>query len=295
MTTFVWTVQRIVHMIRSSKHFTIIYTDHEANFMIVAKTKFSTININKLNMKFIKTFIYFFQFRIEMRHKFEKFNVVSNALSRLSIKSINKSINNLNIDAKNSKTDQIYVYVTTFVEIFFEFKKELIDEYVKNSAWKKLKSMLKQLKKRIEKKTTSKKSSNIDINFTLKNNLIYHVKDNKRLCISASCERAVFELTHDENNHAEYHRIYRQLIITIFMFKLSKKIRQYVKHCLSCQLNQTKRHAIYDELISITTSSIFFRTIIMNFIINLSKNLDSILIIICKTSKRINLIFEKIK
>ena len=79
------------------------------------------------------------------------------------------------------------------------------------------------------------------------------------------------------------------------MFKLSKKIRQYVKHCSSCQLNQTKRHAIYDELISITTSSISFRIIIMNFIINLLKNLDLVLIIICKTSKRVSLIFEKIK
>ena len=295
ITIFVWTIRRIVHIIRSSKHFTIIYTDHEANFMIVAETKLSTININKLNMKFIKIFIYFFQFRIEMRHKLEKFNVVSNALNKLFIKSNNKSINSLNINAKNSKTDQIYAYVTTFVEIFFEFKKKLIDEYVKNSAWKKFKSMLKQLKKRIEKKTISEKSSNINIDFILKNDFIYHVKNNKRLCIFASCERAVFELTHNENNHAKYYRIYQQLIITVFMLKLSRKIRQYVKHCSSCQLNQTKRHAIYDELISIVTSSIFFRIIIMNFIINLLKNFDSVLIIICKTSKRISLIFEKIK
>ena len=295
MTTLVWTVRRIAHMIRSSKHFIIIYTNHETNFMIVAETKLSTININKLNMKFIKAFIYCFQFRIKMRHKFKKFNVVSNALSKLSIKLNNKSINSLNIDAKNSKTDQIYIYIITFVEISLEFKKKLIDKYVKNSAWKKLKPMLKQLKKRIEKKMTSEKSSNIDIDFTLKNDLIYHVKDNKRLCILASCEKAVFELTHNENNYAEYHWTYQQLIITIFMFKLSKKIRQYVKYCSSCQLNQTKRHAIYDELISIATSSIFFRIIIMNFIINLSKNFDSVLIIICKTSKQINLIFEKIK
>ena len=156
--------------------------------------------------------------------------------------------------------------------------------------------MLKQLKKQIEKKTfETKKSSNIEINFILTNDFIYHVKNNKRFCILASCEKAIFELTHDKNNHAEYHRIYQQLIITVFMFKLSKKIRQYVKHCSSCQLNQTKRHAIYDELISIATSSIFFRIIIMNFIINLSENFNSVLIIICKTSKRVNLIFEKIK
>ena len=159
MTTLVWIVRRIVYMIRSSKHFTIIYTDHETNFIIAAETKLITININKLNMKFIKIFTYFSQFRIEMRHKFEKFNVVSNALSRLSIKSkpTSKSINSFDIDAENPKTDQIYTYVTTLVEISFAFKKKLIDEYAKNSAWKKFKSMLKQLKKRVEKKNDIKK------------------------------------------------------------------------------------------------------------------------------------------
>ena len=155
--------------------------------------------------------------------------------------------------------------------------------------------MLKQLKKRIEKKATLKIFLNINIDFTLTNDLIYHIRNNKRFCISASCERIVFEFAHDENNHAKYHRIYQQLIITIFMFKLSKKIRQYVKHCSSCQLNQTEWHAIYDELISITTFLIFFRIIAMNFITNLSNIFDSILTITCKTSKRINLTFEKIK
>ena len=163
MTTFVWTIRRIVHMIRSSKHFTVIYIDHEANFMIVVETKLSTTNINKLNMKLIKTSIYFFQFRIEMRHKLEKFNIVSNVLNRLSIKSksTSKSINSFDIDAENSKTDLIYAYVTTLVEIFFELKKKLIESYAKNSAWKKLKSMLKQLKKRIEKKHLKRKNRRI--------------------------------------------------------------------------------------------------------------------------------------
>ena len=121
-------------MIQLSKHSTIIYTNHETNFTIIVETKLNITNINKLNMKFIKAFIYFFQFHIEMRHKFKKYNVVSNALNKLSIKSINKLINNLNIDAKNSKTNQIYAYITIFVEIFFEFKKKLIENYVKNST-----------------------------------------------------------------------------------------------------------------------------------------------------------------
>ena len=131
MTTFVWIVWRIAHMIRSSKHSTIIYTDHGANSIIIVKMKLSTTNINKLIIKLLKTFTYFSQFRIEMRHKSGKFNVVSNALHKLSIKSINSSINSLDIDAKNSKTDLIYAYAITLVEISLDFKKNWLKNILK--------------------------------------------------------------------------------------------------------------------------------------------------------------------
>ena len=74
---------------------------------------------------------------------------------------------------------------------------------------------------------------------------------------------------------------------------MSRKIKQYVKHCSFCELNQIKRYASYDELISITTKRIFSKTVAINFIVTLSKNKnDFILISICKVFKRVNLIFE---
>ena len=120
-------------MIKSSKHVTIIYTNHEINPTIATKTKLSIINIDKLNLKLIKTFTYFFQFRIKMRHRFEKFNVISNALSRLSMKSFTKKKrDSLNIDAKNPKIDQIYAYAINLMKMHSEFRKILINDYSKN-------------------------------------------------------------------------------------------------------------------------------------------------------------------
>ena len=81
---------------KSSKHTTMIYIDHETNSTIVNQTKFSTINIDKLNMKLIKTSIYLSQFRLKIKHKFEKFNIISNALNKLPIKK--NTLNNLNLD-----------------------------------------------------------------------------------------------------------------------------------------------------------------------------------------------------
>lgn len=122
-------------MIETSTQITVIYTDHEANLSIATKTKLNTINIDKLNMKLIKTFIYLSQFAIEVQHRFDKFNIISNALSRLPMKnSFQKKRNNLNIDAKDSKSNLIYAYVTTLIKMISEFKKALIDDYVQNSA-----------------------------------------------------------------------------------------------------------------------------------------------------------------
>ena len=151
--------------------------------------------------------------------------------------------------------------------------------------------MLKKLNKRIAMK---KSKIVIDIKFKIKNELIYHVKnDVKRLCILFSCEKIVFEQTHDLNNHAEYHRAYQKFVNAIYISKLSRKIRQYVKYCFFCELNQIKKHVTYEKLMSIISSTIPFRTVIMNFIVTLSKKINSILIVTCKIFKRVSIIFEK--
>ena len=62
--------------------------------------------------------------------------------------------------------------------------------------------------KKLDKRTFMKKSQvKTNINFKIKNELVYHIKnDVKRFCISFSCERIVFEQIHDLNNHVGYHK-----------------------------------------------------------------------------------------
>lgn len=151
--------------------------------------------------------------------------------------------------------------------------------------------MLRSLKRRSLNETEP--LAKIGIDFVVDDDLVYHIGENKRLCIPASCEKTIFELAHDQNNHAGYHRAYQHLVSTVYVPRLSRKIRQYVKHCSSCELNQTKRHATYEELVPIAASTIPFRTIVMDFIVALPGKFDSILIVICKTSKRVSLIAGK--
>ena len=120
-------------MIKTSKYATIIYIDHETNPTIMSKTKFSITNIDKLNLKLIRVLTYFSQFRFDVKHRSEKFNIIFDAFNRLSSKTRSKK-ENLNINIKNPESDQVYAYAVTLIEISEDFRKILINDYVKNPA-----------------------------------------------------------------------------------------------------------------------------------------------------------------
>ena len=123
-------MRRIVYLIKISNHETILYIDHETTIEIINQTKLNFINIDKQNLKLIKTSMYLFQFRLKIRHRFEKFNIISNALNKLSMKTKN-SKKKLDLKhyiefLKNSENDQTYVYVVTLIEMSKSFKKKNI-------------------------------------------------------------------------------------------------------------------------------------------------------------------------
>ena len=127
----------------------------------------------------------------------------------------------------------------------------------------------------------------IDIAFEIKNEFIYHVDERRRLCIFVACEQKIFRMTHDENQHSSRHRCYQRIIDTLYVFKFNRKLRLYIEHCSSCQLNQIKRHRFYEELISIFSSSRSFHIIIMNFVVELSDIYDALLTVIDKFFRRV--------
>ena len=59
---------------------TIIYINHLTTIFIFKQINFITFNINKLNLRLIKISQYLFNFNIAIRYKFNKSNIVFNAL-----------------------------------------------------------------------------------------------------------------------------------------------------------------------------------------------------------------------
>ena len=106
-------------------------------------------------------------------------------------------------------------------------------------------------------------------------------------------EKKVFKLIYDDNTYTSIHKYYNQLMKTLFISRLSRKIRRYIKYCSNYQLTQIKQYRSYEKLIFIVSSSYFSYIIIMNFILTLFENLNIVLIIIDKFFRRIIFIIDK--
>ncbi len=127
-------------MIKFSKYSTIIYIDHDVNSVITTIIKLIIFSVDKLNMKLIKAFTYFSQFRLNVRYRSKKFNIVSNALSRLfatkdtsfqKTLNVNVDLEHFQSDMNSSENDRVYVYATILIKMFDDFKFKILEKYQK--------------------------------------------------------------------------------------------------------------------------------------------------------------------
>ena len=77
---------------------------------------------------------------------------------------------------------------------------------------------------------------------------------------------------HHDDMLAEHFRLKCTIKLLHQIFNWSdcrKNIQEYCWTCISCQLNKSMRHKLYDELTSLSVSSQIWKNIIMNFIMDL--------------------------
>lgn len=73
----------------------------------------------------MKTFTYLSQFRLNVRYRLDKTYIILNTLSRL----FNKNINDEEIDSFDVN---FYVYHEVLIEIFHDFRQQILNKYRKN-------------------------------------------------------------------------------------------------------------------------------------------------------------------
>ena len=262
MTALIWVVKKIKHLIESSKFSIIIQIDHFATIDICKqKLIIFTNSFIRSNIRLIRASQYLSQFSFDVRHKFDKDNIVSDAFSRLNSTNIflSDSYNYSKLNALNT-----FSYNTTFVKMNEDFRKKIIDEYVNDFSWRKHVLFLH--------KNDQLKKNAFNMSFIKKKNLIFHIdqiSNVRRLCVSKNCVKDILNITY-ENEHFEYARIYDIVIKSWYIHDLIKSFKKYIQHCSEYLTCQIKRHKLYESFQSIDFSSIFFHTIIMNFVLTLS-------------------------
>ncbi len=305
----VWIIRKIRHIMKSTlRLLTIIYINHAVAVTIAKQTSLITANTDKLNLRLIQASQYLSIFQLNIRHKTDKANIMLDALFRLlrkklELKLMKAAFKNDILDLLHEriihKDQTIYVCIVFLMKISLKFKSNLIQALENDKRWKNILTIAR-------KKTVSESSDNHSViiqtkedHFKVWKELLYHVnRDSKRhvqLVISKFMKHIMFSLTHS-SHHADFHWIYQQIIKTMYVRKLTSRLRKFIDHYSECQLYQIKQHQFYDEMISINFANIFFHTITLNFILTLLisiKELKCLLIIINTFFKRLMLISDK--
>ena len=298
LTKFVWMLKKIRHFIEFFKLTTILYTNHDAALNIAKQIILSTSSTDKFNLRLIRISNYIQRFNLNIRHKSKKLHIIFDVLSRLltiSFASNSKSYITtfISVNTKYDEFDTLHAdvhFIASLIEIDSAFKKRIIDEYVKNFDWQKIIKILNIVEK-----------NQIKISFFRKNDLIFKKKidDNtsfvlKRMCILSTVIKEILALTHDID-HVDFDRIYQRVVSEWYIRNLTKHLKTYFKHCSNCKVNQTRRHKFYESLQSILSSFVSFHTFTINFVLTLSNvynDMNIIMSIICKFSKKITIIFD---
>ena len=110
--------------------------------------------------------------------------------------------------------------------------------------------------------------------YVFKWDFLYYKNSEKglRFCIFDNMTKKVFEQTHDQSRHFGFAATHEKIIEGLYIFKLLKKLRDYIRNCPQCELNQTSHHSFYETLQSIINFSKSFHIITIDFIIVLFKS-----------------------
>ena len=122
MAGIIWVVKKIRHLIEASTKSTIIYTDHSAAIDIVRQSSMNTTSTEKLNLRLIRASEYLQRFRIELRHKPGKTNIVPDILSRLASRSYRS-------EPEDSILDNVDSFPVSLITVSDEFRRRLIKGY----------------------------------------------------------------------------------------------------------------------------------------------------------------------
>lgn len=279
----VWVLRKIRHLVESSKHPTVIFTDHGAALGIAKQTSLTTSSTDRLNLRLVRASDYIQRFDPIILHKPGKQHIVPDALSRLPS----------GLQSKDSTTDgELDVLSVSEVQLSEDLLTRIKEGYTKDPTYDKI---IKVLNKATE-------DGSILPFVWGDNGIIFRVSlsDDASLIPSRiavpdhdNLIKEILTTAHDAYGHQGFEKSYDRVRSSWYIRNLTKRLKDYIKHCPTCGTNQTRRHKPFGALQPIMSPSVPFHTITMDFVLALpltKEGFDCILTITDKYSKRISLI-----
>ena len=218
----VWVIKKIRHMVEATIKPTIVYTDHSATISIVRQTSMNTVSTEKLNLRLIRASEYLQRFRLDVRYKTGKSNIVPDALSRLASREHNNSEESV-LDALHETCG----FPVSLVEVSEDFRNRLLDGYKNDRPWGRIQQMIQE--------NDNLEENAAKLPYKMIDELLYFADEGRlRLCIPAPVEKEVFQLAHDELGHPGYARTHERLTDGIYILNMSKKLHEFIRHCPHC-------------------------------------------------------------
>lgn len=129
----VWVIKKIRHMVESSEHHTIIYTDHAATLGIMKQTSLNTTSTEKLNLRLVKASEFLQRFRLDVRYKPGKTHFMPDALSKLVSRETKRQPYDQQdegiLDTLHAVALETWALATSMVELSDDFKQRVREGY----------------------------------------------------------------------------------------------------------------------------------------------------------------------
>jgi hypothetical protein len=263
----VFAVKKARHLIEANDYPTIIYTDHVAVRHIAHSTSLRTSSPERANMRLIRASQYLSQFRLDVRYRPGKANVVVDALSRIKHVKTNADIFTVVTDVipdriQPEHTESFIHMAPEFVEkwslglqedkhyrtIFAELLQKIGDtNYAESYGW-----VLKRIQGHLLLFITKGKNGGI------------------RACIPSSLARPnVLKAAHDMQAHPGVENTFASIRDHFYMPQMSATVRSYVATCPDCARKRTAQHKPYGKLQPIEPPTKPFDLITIDFIVKL--------------------------
>lgn len=274
---FVWVLKKIRHLVESSKHPTIIQTDHSAILDIMKQSSItSTTSTMRMNVRLVRASQFLRQFPLEVRHKPGKEHIVPDALSRLA--STNKS----SLSSSHDELDALFT--TTLIEMAPTFLEGLVQGYQEDDFWVRTVRMMDK-KERVG--LSFHRGRDLEGIPDAYADLIFHVNrftGVQRLCVPEGMVKTILEIAHGDA-HLGFERAYEKIASSWYIHGLSRHLRQFIRFCPECLLLQTRRHLPYGSLQPIESPPVPFHTLTLDFILALPETPEGFNTIMSVTDK----------